>query len=50
LKKIAKNLYDEGNYQRAWLHARTALLTGFSVRWALFTMVAMGAALLEMVF
>jgi glycosyltransferase involved in cell wall biosynthesis len=50
LKKIAKNLYDEGNYRRAWVHARTALLTGFSVRWALFTMLAMGAALLEIVF
>jgi glycosyltransferase involved in cell wall biosynthesis len=50
LKKIAKNLYDEGKYNRAWVHARTALLTGFSTRWAIFTMISMGAALLEIIF
>ena len=50
LKKIAKTLYDEGKYDRAWVHARTALLTGFSTRWAIFTMISMGAALLQIIF
>jgi len=37
LKKIAVLLHGTSNYSRASYYAREALLTGFSIKWALFT-------------
>lgn len=50
MKKIARGLFGDGQYESAWIQARTALLAGFTIRWALFSTIVGGSAVLLRIF